>query len=393
MSSPSPRSGRPLLVALDGDGLLHRAYHGMSRGGGDLDVDGDGRPVWALRGLVTAVAAAAARLRPQAVLVAFDGHENCVRRAAHPHYKAQRPPREPALEHQLTTAPELLRQAGVPSAQVAGWEGDDILASAARLAREQSWDCVLVTSDRDSFALLDETTSVLRVREGGVDGSALLTPDLLAAGYGVRPDQYRDYAVLRGDTSDNLPGAPGVGPTLAARLLTEFGSLAAVLEALDGGATDRVAAVTGPAVAERLTHPAVRSDLLRTVEIMTMRTDLPLPDPDRLRLPLDRARLVAALRARQIMLGPSLWSLVGGEPPSWVPSGFDSVPAQLPSPAPPPTWRARRVPSMVDLIAAHADQSAPVSAAGPAGAARAPLAGARRGGRVVEVAEDQLELF
>jgi 5'-3' exonuclease len=380
---------RPLLVALDGDGLVHRAFHGMGRGGGDLDVDREGRPVWALRGLVTAVAATVARLRPHAVLVAFDdAHQDCVRRAAHPHYKAQRPPRERALHDQLTAAPPLLRQAGIPSAQAPGWEGDDVLASAARLARQQDWDCVLVTSDRDSFALLDATTSVLRVREGGVDGAALLTPHLLASTYGVRPDQYRDYAVLRGDTSDNLPGAPGVGPTLASRLLAEFGSLATLLETLDGGGATAVAAVTGPAVAERLTDPAVRADLLRTVEIMTMRSDLPLPDPEQLRLPLDRPRLIAALRARQIMLGPSLWALVGGEPPSWSPSGFDTVPAQLPSPAAAPTWRARTVPAMVDLIAAHAQQ--PV----PAGRGDSTVAVARRrGGRMVEVAEDQLELF
>ena len=388
---------RPLLVALDGDGLVHRAFHGMSRGGGDLDLDADGRPVWALRGLVTAVAAACGRLRPHAVLVAFDGHQDCVRRAAHPHYKAHRPPREPTLDDQVISAPQLLRQAGIPSAQVPGWEGDDVLASAARLAREQQWDCVLVTSDRDSFALLDATTSVLRVREGGIEGSALLTPELLSAGYGVRPDQYRDYAVLRGDSSDNLPGAPGVGPTLAARLLAEFGSLADLLEALDGGAVARVAAVTGATVAERLADPVVRADLLRTVEIMTMRTDLALPDPESLRLPLDRPRLVAALRSRQIMLGPSLWSLVGGEPPAWAPSGFDSVPSQLPAPAPAPIWRARTVPPMVDLIAAHDRQSAgSAAAAGGAAlveAARLAVRSGRRGGRVVEVAEDQLELF
>jgi 5'-3' exonuclease len=380
---------RPLLVALDGDGLVHRAFHGMSRGGGDLDLDADGRPVWALRGLVTAVAAAAGRLRPHAVLVAFDGHQDCVRRAAHPHYKAHRPPREPTLDDQVISAPQLLRRAGIPSAQVTGWEGDDVLASAARLAREQQWDCVLVTSDRDSFALLDETTSVLRVREGGIEGSVLLTPDLLSASYGVRPEQYRDYAVLRGDSSDNLPGAPGVGPTLAARLLAEFGSLLGLLEALDGGAVARVAAITGPVVAERLADPVVRADLLRTDEIMTMRTDLPLP--------LDRSRLVAALRARQIMLGPSLWSLVGGEPPAWAPSGFDSVPSQLPAPAPAPIWRARTVPPMVDLIAAHDRQSADSAAAAggavPVDAVRLGIRAGRRGGRVVEVAEDQLELF
>ncbi len=128
-----------------------------------------------------------------------------------------------------------------------------------------------------------------------------------------------------------------------------------------------------------------------------MRTDLELPDPEALRLPLDRPRLVAALRSRQIMLGPSLWSLVGGEPPAWAPSGFDSVPSQLPAPAPAPIWRARTVPPMVDLIAAHDRQSAGSAAvAGGAAlveAARLAVRSGRRGGRVVEVAEDQLELF
>jgi DNA polymerase-1 len=355
---------RPLLLALDGDGLIHRAHHGWAgaavtggwpdRGGGAGpglgDRDALGRPTWALRGLVTSLAVAAARLRPAAVLVGLDSRVDPVRKAMFAGYKAHRPPREPDLATQLDAAPDLLADAGLPHACVTGYEGDDVLASAAALARREGWRCILVTSDRDAFALIDATTSVLRVIDGGVQGGPILTPARLASAYGVAPEQYRDLAALRGDTSDNLPGVPGVGAKTAARLLRRFGSAEAVFAALDGSAAADVVEVAGASCTAQLADPAARAVVARNQQLMAMRADLPLPDAAALRLPVAADLLTGALRARGIGLGPSLWALVGGDPPPWEPNGYDAAPRALPGGVRPP-WAGRAVPSLAELAA------------------------------------------
>jgi len=344
---------RPMLLALDGDGLIHRAHHGMVAALGEVsaDRDADGRPTWALRGLVTSLAVAAARLRPDAVVVALDSRVDPVRKAKYPDYKAHRPPREPDLQAQLDAAPGLLADGGVPHACVEGHEGDDVLASAAAGARAAGWGCVVVTSDRDAFALVDATTSVLRVVDGGVDAGPLLTPRSIEALCGVPPSGYRDLAALRGDPSDNLPGVPGVGAKTAARLLRAFGSAREVFAALDDGRAGDVEAAVGTACVARLAEPGARAAVDRNLDLMAMREDLPLPDLARTRLPLHSDRLLAALRARGIALGPSLWALVGGEPPPWEPNGFDKAPATLPAVSSPPWALGSPLPTLAELAA------------------------------------------
>jgi DNA polymerase-1 len=302
----------PLLLAVDGDSLLHRAHHAMAAGD---DRDGGGRPVWALRGLVTFIAAACGRLRPDALVVGFDCRVHSVRKADYPGYKAQRADKSADLAAQLRSAPELLAAAGFCVAVSRGFEADDVLASAAALARRSAWRATLVTSDRDVFALLDDTTTLLRLVNGGVDASPLVTPRSLVATYGVTAAQYRDFAALRGDTSDNLPGVSGIGPVIAARLLSAFGSLDDVYAALDGGRRDEVVAVVGEGVAEALGEAEARRAVVRNRRLMALRQDLPLAELGDMRLPLDRGRLLTALQSRRITLGPSLWGLLGDPAP------------------------------------------------------------------------------
>ncbi len=379
---------RPLLLVVDGDGLLHRAHHGI--GGGDHDAKG--RPTWALRGLVTSLALAAARLRPGAVLVALDSRVDPVRKAMYPGYKAHRPPREADLAAQLDAAPALLAEAGVPHARVDGYEGDDVLASASALGRREGWRCVLVTSDRDAFALVDPTTSVLRVVDGGVDAAPMLTPERIVSAYGVTPRQYRDLAALRGDTSDNLPGVPGIGAKTASKLLRAFGSVDAAFAAMDAGRTVDVELAVGTGCAARLAEPSAREVVARNQRLMAMREDLPLPDAAALRLPLDRPRLTVALRARGIGLGRSLWALVGAEPPPWEPNGYDTVPKALPKLASAP-WATRVMPSIAELAALR-ELRRQEAVALPDGNGRRPAPGSPgRGRRPVRVCEHQLELF
>lgn len=382
--SATPGEDRPLLLAVDGDGLLHRAFHA-----GGLDRDGRGRPVWAVRGLMTSIASAAARLRPDAVLVAFDCRGERARSSVFAGYKAHRPARDPDLDVQLSIAAEVLGAGGVATFALDGHEGDDVLASAAASARRSGWRCTVASSDRDSFALLDETTSVLRVVNGGVSASPLMTPADLFRTHRVRPDQYRDYAALRGDPSDNLDGVKGVGPTLAARLLGRFGSCAALFAALTAEGADAVADLVGPAVARRLCDPAAREVVERNRLLMAMRDDLPVPAPEALRLPLDRPRLTAALAQVGIRLTTSLWALVGDDEPAWEPTGFDRAPAGLPAAGPPPPWAVLPPPpAMAEPVVV----TPPAPDAVPARTLVLPTA-RPRGSRRVETPEDQLSLF
>jgi DNA polymerase-1 len=331
-------SSAPLLLVVDGDSLVHRAYHGMA---GSDHRDADGRPVWALRGLVSFLASAAARLTPDAVLVGFDSHVDSVRKADYAGYKAHRADKPADLQGQLDEAPQLLADCGVGVASATGYEADDVLASGAALARREQWRCVLVTSDRDSFALVDATTSLLRVTTGGAGAWPLLTPDTLPEVCGVEPGQYRDLAAMRGDVSDNLPGVGSIGGKRAARLLSAFGTVDDAYAAVDGGQVDAVAAIIGAAAAGRLADPAGRHAVGRNRRLMAMRPDLPLPDLASLRLPLPAGRVRTALRAREIRLGPSLWALVGAPPPTASLPGLSVAPIP-PRPRDRPPRRGRR---------------------------------------------------
>lgn len=337
MSSPS-RVEPPLLLAVDGDGLVHRAYHGMV---GSDHRDSAGRPVWALRGLVSFLAGATARLRPDALLVGFDSHVDSVRKADYAGYKAHRADKPADLQAQLDDAPGLLAGCGIGVASAVGYEADDVLASAAALAAREGWRCVLVTSDRDAFALVGETTSVLRVTPGGAGAWPLLTPADLPGVCGVDPEQYRDLAALRGDMSDNLRGVDGIGGKTAARLLTAFGTAESAYAAVDGGRHEEVAAAIGVAAATRFADPVGRDAVARNQRLMAMRPDLTLPDLAACRLPLAPATVRAALRARDILLGPSLWALVGAPPPTASLPGLDVVPVP-PSPREPGRRRRSR---------------------------------------------------
>jgi DNA polymerase-1 len=249
------------------------------------------------------------------VLVGFDCTERSARKADYPHYKAHRPDKPADLCEQLAVAPDLMRAAAVSVVVPTGYEADDVLASSAAKARERGWRSVVVTSDRDAFALVDAATSVLRVRNGGLEEAVLVTAGSLPEICGVEAWQYRDYATLCGDSSDNLPGVRGFGSATAAKLLAVFGSVDAAWAALDAGDESTVHAAVGRRAARQLGSASMRETIARNRRLMHMRADLPLPDLDSMRLPLDRTVLQRALADRGIHLGPSLWALTGGSPP------------------------------------------------------------------------------
>lgn len=235
----------------------------------------DGRATWAIHGFTSLMLGSVERTNASAVVVGFDDHTHSVRKAKHPIYKATRSEKPVELTEQITGAISMLSSARICVVVPNGLEADDVLASASETGTAAGWRTVIVTSDRDSFALIDEHTSVLRLLNGGVAGSPILTADRLHTMYGVYPHQYRDFAAMRGDTSDNLTGIRGIGAKTAAKLLAHYGSTQAAFDAID---TDpgQVVATLGKAAALKLAYAVNRAAFATTSEIMTMRTDVDL---------------------------------------------------------------------------------------------------------------------
>ena len=210
---------RPLLV-VDGDSLAHRAYHGLPK---SIKLN-------AVVGFTNMIVRLWESEAPRTVFVGWDTLTvPTYRHEALAGYQAGRV-FEPSLLEQLDLLPELVRSLGFGAAKAEGYEADDFLAAAVRSEDERGGRSVVVTSDRDSFQLVSETTEVVTpVR--GVSELARIGPAEVRERYGVEPDQVPDFIALRGDPSDKIPGAPGVGPKKAAAILKQHGSLEAALDA------------------------------------------------------------------------------------------------------------------------------------------------------------------
>ena len=256
---PSPAA---VVMAVDGNSLVHRSYHAQAH---------TGQPMWAVRGLLTQLVAAVERIRPVSVVVGFDDPDHSVRRATWPSYKANRIEKLDTLVEQLADAVDTMRALGVAVVVPPGLEADDVLASTAAFGRRHGARTVVVSSDRDAFALIADDTHVLRIINGGVDASPMMTPQRLVTLLGVHPTQYRDLAALRGDPSDNLPGVRGIGPRLGARLLSHFGTARAAFDDLPA-----VRSALGAGVAARLAHPDARGAWELNCRVMAMHDDLDL---------------------------------------------------------------------------------------------------------------------
>src|SRR3954449_4652627 len=256
------------VLAVDGNSLLHRAFHASAR---TMYRTPDGAQGWAVRGLLSQLVSAVDRVCADAVVVGFDDRGNSSRKRRWPSYKAQRAPKPESLERQLDLAVDVLRELGVVVIVPEGLEADDVLASVAAQAPAHGAQTVVATSDRDSFALIDEHTKMLRILNGGVDASPLLDPARLVMVTGVRPDQYLDLAAIRGDSSDNLPGVPGFGAKTAVKLLQALDTGQAAFDDAESGG-ERCAAAIGRARTRSLQAPEARPRWLLNREVMAMVT-------------------------------------------------------------------------------------------------------------------------
>ncbi|MDX1658295.1 MAG: 5'-3' exonuclease H3TH domain-containing protein [Nitriliruptorales bacterium] len=213
----------PTVLAVDGNSVAHRAYHAIVRD----EPEGDH---WLTGGVVRMLATAWTQGPYDGVVIGFDGPDNR-RRQLFEGYKANRPDKDPELVEQLARLPDHLDACGFTVSKHDGIEADDVLAAAAEACSARGWHCDVLSSDRDLMALVSDLVRVLRPRATMSDLKAY-GPAAVEAEFGVRPDQYTDYAALRGDPSDGLPGVRGVGKKTARRLLRDHGDVPGIYRSL-----------------------------------------------------------------------------------------------------------------------------------------------------------------
>ena len=220
-AKPTPR---PLLV-VDGDSFAHRAYHALPK---NIRRKGD-RPAGAILGFANLLLRLHREEQPRAVLVAWDTYEEpTYRHEAFATYQSGREFDDDIIE-QLAIIPKFVEACGFANAKKSGYEADDFLAAAAAAEQRRAGTVLVASGDRDAFQLASETTTILYpIRGGGVER---IGPAEVRQRYGVEPAQVPDFIALRGDPSDKLPGAPGVGANAAAALLRQYGNLDAILKA------------------------------------------------------------------------------------------------------------------------------------------------------------------
>ncbi|MFL6037019.1 MAG: DNA polymerase I [Gaiellaceae bacterium] len=264
------------LFLVDGNNLAYRAFFALPE---ELATT-EGFPTNALLGFTNMLFKLLSDYRPKGVAVAWDT------RAVHRHelsedYKSDRRPMPDLLGEQFPYFRPIVEAFGYRNLEFEGWEADDVIATLATHADEAGIRTCVVSTDRDAFQLVTDNV-VLMMTPRGVADVNVYTPDRVEARYGIRPDQIPDFIGLKGDTSDNIPGVPGIGDKTAGQLIAQYGSLEDVLEHVDE---------LSPARRKNITEHAEQAR--RSKELATMRRDLDLDcDPAELvLLPPDRSEL------------------------------------------------------------------------------------------------------
>lgn len=308
---------RRTFAVIDGNSLMHRAFHAVPP---TMNAP-DGRPTNAIFGFLNMFLKMIDAFNPDGVVVAFDKGKPRVRMEMLPQYKAQRPPMDPDLHAQFPMIKELLAALNVPILQSEGWEGDDILGTMARLGEQAGCDMLLVTGDRDMYQLVTEHVNVVSTRKGLSD-VAIMTPESVDDLYhGITPALVPDFYGLKGDTSDNIPGVPGIGPKKASALIAQYGSLDEVI-----AHADEVKGKMGENLRAHI------DDALLSRKVATIRTDAPVElDFDATSFPAFSADEVsAALGTLGITAMQNRFlALIGGEGGAAAASSVFEMPAMV----------------------------------------------------------------
>ncbi len=251
------------LMILDGNSIINRAFYGIRM----LNAP-DGTPTNAVYGFLSTFQRVFDLAQPQAVCVAFDVHAPTFRHEQYALYKAQRKPMPEELAVQMPLLKQTLDYMGVRRLELAGWEADDLLGTVARRCEAAGWTCDVVTGDKDSLQLITDSTHVFNVKTRmGQTDTIEYTPERFREEYGFDPIRMIDLKALMGDSSDNIPGVPGIGEKTAKDLLVRFGTVADIYRDLD-------ALDIKPGVRKKLTEGRESAQL--SFDLATIRTDAPI---------------------------------------------------------------------------------------------------------------------
>ena len=270
------------LMILDGNSLINRAFYGI-------------RPLTTREGLYTNAVYGFLNIlhkfmgeeRPDGVCVAFDLKAPTFRHLQYEGYKATRHGMPDELAQQMPVMKDVLRAMSIPIYEQEGWEADDILGTVGRICAESGWECVILTGDRDSLQLVDDHVTVRLVSsKAGQTLATRYTPETFREEYGFDPIRLVDCKALMGDSSDNIPGVPGVGKKTAGDLLAAFGSLDAIYDHLDSDAIK-------PAVKKKL--EAGKDSAYLSYDLATIRKTAPIDfvPADNVCKPVDKPALRA----------------------------------------------------------------------------------------------------
>ena len=253
------------LLVIDGNSIVNRAFFGMH----ELTND-EGFPTHAIYGFLNIMRRLEEEVDPDGLCVTFDRKEPTFRHLAFAAYKAQRQKMPEGLAVQLPVLKQVLEARNIPCYELAGWEADDLIGTIARRCEEAGWDCRVVTGDKDSLQLITDRTYVeLVTTRMGKTTTKEMDPAAFREVYGMEPERMVDLKALMGDSSDNVPGVPGVGEKTALALLHANDSLQTVYARLDDGTLE-----ARPVVKKRLTEG--RESAFLSYDLCTIRRDAPL---------------------------------------------------------------------------------------------------------------------
>ena len=253
------------LLVLDGHSLAYRAFYALPVENFSTST---GQPTNAVYGFTSMLVNLLRDEEPSHVAVAFDVSRRSFRTEKFPDYKATRSASPEGFKGQVELIKEVVRAFGVNALELEGFEADDIIATLATQATTRGFTVGIVSGYRDTFQLVDERTTVLYPRKG-VSDLARMTPEAIVEKYGLNPGQYADFAALRGDPSDNLPGIPGVGEKTAVKWLNAYSDLAGLIDHVD-----EVGGKVGDALREAVPQVLVNRELTELVRDVPVAVDL-----------------------------------------------------------------------------------------------------------------------
>ncbi|MDD5382993.1 MAG: 5'-3' exonuclease H3TH domain-containing protein, partial [Candidatus Margulisbacteria bacterium] len=257
----NPKSDDKRIVLIDGNSLAYRAFYALP----DTMRTTSGLTTNAVYGFTTMLIKILDD-KPDFVAIAFDRPEPTFRHKEYKEYKATREKAPPTLHEQLPYVKKIAAAFDIPIYELSGFEADDVIGTLAKEAEKEGYDVTILTGDLDPLQLVNDRIKVLTTRKGITD-TVLYGAKEVEERYGVKPEQLIDYKALKGDTSDNIPGVPGIGDKTAAQLLKEFGSLENILKDADR--------ITKKALKDNIKHNRHLAELSK--KLATIVTTVPLP--------------------------------------------------------------------------------------------------------------------